>query len=454
MSVHDGLPLPQRRRAVVAIALGMTLAVLDGAVANVALPTIARDVQASNAASIWVVNAYQLVITMSLLPLAAVGDAFGHRRVYRAGLVVFTAMSLACALSDSLVSLTVSRIFQGFGAAALMSVNTALVRFTYPRAVLGRGIGINAMVVATSSAIGPSVAAAILSVAPWPWLFAVNIPIGLAALIAARALPQTNRTSQRFDVRSAALNALTFGLLIVGIDGVGHGENWAMVGLELIGAVMAGTALVLRQLNRQSPLLPLDLLRIPIFALSIGTSICSFMAQMMAYVSLPFYLENTLGRSQVETGLLMTPWPLTLAVVAPFAGRLADRFSAGLLGSTGLILLAGGLAALALLPAHPATADIVWRLIMCGLGFGLFQTPNNRAIITSAPHERSGGAGGMLSTARLLGQTTGAALVAVMFSFFPLHGNTTAMAVGACFAAGAALVSGFRLMDFDKPAAE
>ena len=222
MGVDDGLPLPQRHRAMLAIALGMTLSVLDGAIANVALPTIARDVHASDASSIWVVNAYQLIITMSLLPLAAVGDTFGHRRVYRTGLVVFTVMSLACALSDSLVSLTLSRIFQGFGAAGLMSVSSALVRFTYPRRMLGRGIGINAMVIATSSAIGPSVASAILSVASWQWLFAVNIPIGIAALVAARALPQPGRSQQRFDWQSAVLNALTFGLFIVGIDGIGH----------------------------------------------------------------------------------------------------------------------------------------------------------------------------------------------------------------------------------------
>ncbi len=454
MGVDDGLPLPQRHRAVLTIALGMTLSVLDASIANVALPTIARDVQASDAASIWVVNAYQLVITMSLLPLAAVGDTFGHRQVYRVGLVIFTAMSLACALSGSLWALTLSRVFQGFGAAALMSVNTALIRFTYPRAMLGRGIGINAMVIAISSAVGPSVASAILSVASWQWLFAVNVPIGIAALVAARALPQTVRSPQRFDWQSAVLNALTFGLFIIGIDGIGHGEGWLMVVAELAAAAVAGFALVRRQLNQKSPLLPLDLLRIPIFALSIGTSICSFIAQMLAYVSLPFYLQNVLGRTQVETGLLMTPWPLTLAVVAPVAGRLADRYSAGLLGSAGLTFMAAGLAALALLPAHPTTSDITWRLVLCGLGFGLFQSPNNRAIVSAAPRERSGSAGGMMGTARVLGQTTGAALVAVLFNLFPGHGNTTAMALGACFAAGAALVSGLRLFEFGRAAME
>jgi DHA2 family multidrug resistance protein-like MFS transporter len=157
----DGLPVPRRYWAILTIALGLVLAVMDGAIANIALPTIARDLDASPAFSIWIVNGYQLAITISLLPLASLGEIVGYRRVYLAGLVLFTVASLACTLSNGLLMLTTSRIVQGFGAAGIMSVNTALVRFIYPRARLGRGIGINAMVVAISAAVGPSVAAAI-----------------------------------------------------------------------------------------------------------------------------------------------------------------------------------------------------------------------------------------------------------------------------------------------------
>jgi DHA2 family multidrug resistance protein-like MFS transporter len=215
---------------------------------------------------------------------------------------------------------------------------------------------------------------------------------------------------------------------------------------ELVLGCAAGLLLFARQLSRRNPLLPVDLLRIPIFALSIGTSICSFAAQTLAYVSLPFFLQDALGRSQVATGLLMTPWPLTVAVVAPIAGRLADRYSAGLLGGGGLLAMAAGLVLLAMLPAHPATPDIIWRMVICGLGFGLFQTPNNRAMIAVAPRSRTGAAGGMLSTARLLGQTSGAALVAVVFGLVPRHGTTVTLLVGAGFALGAACVSMLRLM--------
>lgn len=451
----DGVPLPQRYGAILTIGLGLMLAVLDGAIANVALPTIARDVHASPSASIWVVNAYQLTVTISLLPLASLGDILGYRRVYQVGLAVFTVASLACAMSDSLLTLTLARIIQGFGAAGIMSVNGALIRFIYPRQMLGRGVGINATIASVSSALGPTVAAAILSVAHWPWLFAVNVPIGLvAAVIALRTLPSTPRSGQRFDTASAGMTALTFALLITAIDGLGHGENYLMIGIEAIIALGVGTFCVMRQMSQPSPLLPVDLMRNPLFALSVATSVCAFAAQGLAYVSLPFLFEDTLGRSQVVTGLLMTPWPLTVAVVAPLAGRLSDRYPAGILGGIGLAIMATGLAMVALLPAHPSVLNIIWRMTICGLGFGLFNTPNNRAIIVTAPRSRSGGASGMQASARLFGQTTGAALVALVFGLFSAHGTLIALGVAAVVAGTAALVSLTRLMDHSAPVAE
>lgn len=443
----DGLPPPQRYWAIAVVALGITMAVLDSAIANVALPTIAKDLNAAPADSIWVVNAYQLVITILMLPLASLGEVIGYRRVYRVGLVVFTFASLGCALSDSLVMLSAARVVQGIGAAAMLSVNSALVRFIYPSRLLGRGIGINAFVVAVSAAVGPTVAAGILSIASWPWLFAVNVPIGVVTLIAARMLPHTPRSGRRFDMPSALLNALFFGLLIIAIDGVGHGGHALYTAFAFVGAAFAGVALVMRQLPQTSPLLPVDLLRIPMFGLSIATSVCSFAAQMLAYVSIPFYFQDLLGRSDVATGLLMTPWPLATAVLAPIAGRLADRHSAGILGALGLVVFAAGLWLLALLPAAPGDADIVWRMALCGAGFGLFQSPNNRAIITSAPRERSGGASGMLGTARLLGQTIGAALVALMFSLVGGRATVWALGLAAVIALLAAAVSCTRLID-------
>jgi DHA2 family multidrug resistance protein-like MFS transporter len=436
------------------IALALTLAVLDSAIANVALPTIARNLRASAAGSIWIVNAYQLAITISLLPLASLGDRIGYRRIYLGGLMLFTIASLGCALSTSLPMLALARVVQGFGAAGIMSVNTALVRMIYPRTQLGRGIAINAMVVAVSSAVGPTVASGVLAVAAWPWLFAKNVPIGNAAIDGGfKALPLNPGHESPYDYLSAVMNAFVFGLLIFALDGLGHGEQRGYVVLEVLAAVVIGYFFVRRQLTQAAPLLPIDLLRIPVFALSIGTSVCSFCAQMLAFVSLPFLLQDTLGLSQVETGLLMTPWPAVIIVAAPIAGVLADKVSSGWLGGVGLATLTAGLLLLATLGAHPEPMQIAWRMALCGVGFGIFQSPNNRTILASAPRERSGGASGMLGTARLTGQTLGAALVALIFGVAPHHGPTVALYVAAGFSALAAVVSMMRITQRANPQA-
>jgi DHA2 family multidrug resistance protein-like MFS transporter len=451
----DGLPLPQRYWAILTIALGLIMAVMDGAIANVALPTIAKDLDAAPAFSIWIVNGYQLAITISLLPLASLGEIIGYRRVYLAGLVLFTLASVFCALSHSLLLLTLARIIQGFGAAGIMSVNTALVRFIYPRAQLGRGIGINAMVVAVSAALGPTVAAGILAVATWPYLFAVNIPAGLAALaLGWHYLPHIARASHMFDWQSACLSALTFGFAIAAIDSAGHGETWAVCLPELAVAALAGALLAYRQTHMASPLLPVDLLRIPVFALSIATSIASFCGQMLALTAIPFYLQNRFGYSAVQIGLFITPWPITVAFAAPIAGRLVERYPAGLLGGIGLVLFAAGLGALALIPADPSALNVIWRMALAGAGFGLFQTPNNRTMIAAAPRERSGGASGMLGTARLLGQTTGAALVALFLARNPADGAQISLFAGAGFALLGAALSMLRLSEAGARGAE
>ena len=415
---QDGLPIPRRYWSVVSIWLALTMAVLDGAIANVALPVIAHQLGASPASSIWVINAYQLTITILLLPLAALGDRIGYKRIYIPGLALFTIGSVGCALGGTLPLLIAARVFQGVGAACIMSMNAALVRATYPANMLGRGIGYNAMVLSMSAAVGPTLAALILSVASWPWLFLINLPIGIAALIVGRkSLPDPHGHGQPFDWPSALLSAAMMGCIVFGAEM--FAREGAVLGLLMVVAgVGAGTALVLREWREKLPLMPLDLLRIPIFSLSIGTSVVSFAAQMLAYVALPFLLQSVLGRSVFATGLLMTPWPIAVGIAAPFAGRLADKVPAGLLGGIGLAIFAAGLFALSQLGSSPDNLDIAWRMAVCGLGFGLFQSPNNRTIVSAAPKPRSGAAGGMLATARLLGQTAGAVSVGAAFHLF------------------------------------
>jgi DHA2 family multidrug resistance protein-like MFS transporter len=449
-TADDGLPLPQRYWAILNLAVGLALSVLDSAIANIALPAIAKEIHASAGDSIWVINAYQLAVVISLLPLASLGDIFGYRRIYMIGLAVFTGAALLSALSHSLMMLTIGRALQGLGAAGMMSVNTALVRFTYPRRQLGRGIAMVSVVVSISSAAGPSAAAAILAVASWPWLFAISVPIGLVTLpMSLRLLPNTPPSEHRFDLMSAVLSAFAFAFLISGINSIGHHHPVNIVLLELAGAVLFGYALVRRQEALPMPLLPVDLFKRPVFALSVATSVSAFVAQGIVFVALPFYFQDVIGRSQVETGLLITPWPVTVAMIAPIAGRLADRYPAGILGGIGLGVLSFGFLLVALMPAQPGDIDIVWRIIICGLGFGFFQSPNNRAIVSSAPRERSGGAGAIQATARLLGQTVGAAAVALVFGISGSAAGTSptaAILLAAGFSALAALASLSRLL--------
>lgn len=443
----DGLPRRERLEAVLAISAAMVMATLDSAVTNTALPTIAADLGAHAADAIWVVNAYQIAMIATLLPLAALGDILGHKRVYIAGLVLFTATSLACGLAWSLPSLVAARGLQGLGAAAIMSVNTALLRFIYPARMLGRGVGLNAMVVAIGFTLGPTVASAILSVASWHWLFLVNGPAGtLAILLALRSLPATARAAHGFDAIAALLCGGFFTAVIMGLEGIAHGSGWGLVAAEWMLALLCLLALIRRQAGHPAPMLAMDLFRRPVFALSAGTAFCSFAAQGLAFVSLPFLLQTVLGRSQVETGFLITPWPVVVAIAAPLAGRLSDRYPAGILGGCGLVALSLGMAALALLPADASDAGIVCRMILCGAGFGFFQSPNLRALLMSAPPGRSGGASGIVATARLLGQTTGAALVALCLTLSLDIGPVLALWLGCGFAAAGSVLSVLRLL--------
>jgi len=441
----DGLPVPRRYWAIAAIALAITMSVLDSTIVNVALPTIARELHADSAASIWVINAYQLAILIVLLPLSALGETIGYRRISQTGLAVFTLASLACAFAPSLLTLSVARVIQGFGAAGIMSVNGALVRFTYPHRYLGRAMGINAFVVATSAALGPTIAAAVLAVAHWRWLFGINVPLGvIAILIALYALPDNERTAGRFNIGGAALYAGAFGLLLSGLQSLAHHAATAFALVQIGSGCVLGWLLARHELPRLAPIIPFDLLRSRLFSLSLATSICSFTAQMSAFVALPFEIQR-LGHSAVETGLFMTPWPLALALTAPVAGRLADRYPAGLLGGLGLLVLAAGLVSLALFPASGSAVGLVGRMALCGVGFGLFQSPNNRTIMAAAPRARSGAAGGMLSAARLLGQSLGAAAVAILFRAYADAGSNFALGLAAVLALTGAVVSAVRL---------
>lgn len=428
--------MPKPYLAMAAVLLAIMMAVLDITIINVALPTLSQNFNVTPADTIWIVNAYQIAVTTTLLPFASLGEIHGYRRIFMIGITVFMIASVLCVLSGSFWMLTASRVIQGLGASCIMSVNTALIRLIYPPERLGRGMGANAMVVAVSTAAGPSIAGTILSFGSWHWLFAINIPIGLAALIISyRMLPHNPETGRlrKFDKSGAVANVVFFGLLIGVLEGLAHDGDTRIVAFQIVLLVAFGTLFIRRQLKETAPVLPVDLMKIPIFSLSIGSSVISFTAQMLAMVSLPFFMQDMLGYSAAQTGLLLTPWPLATILTAPVAGRLVERIHPGLLGGIGMFVFSLGLFILYLLPPAPEGWNIAWRMALCGVGIGLFQTPNNVTIVSSAPARRSGGASGMLGTARLLGQTLGATLVALLFHVFLGEAQTEACLLAALF---------------------
>ena len=417
----DGLHRPRIHYAMVATFSGLFLAVLDGTICNVALPSISEDLQVSSSDSIWIINAFQLVIMMSLLPFSSLGELFGYKRIYLFGVAVFTVGSLFCSLTATLPLLVVARVFQGIGAAMIMSVNTSLVRIIYPKRHLGKGVGLNATVVAIASVAGPTLAAAILSVASWPWLFAINVPVGIITFYLGRKYLPANPTrvlGRRFKWKEALFNALTFGLLIGCIEAYSHDVSHTTILAGAVCLLFVGVQYVRMQLHDKYPMLPFDLLKIPAFSLSVVTSVLSFTSQMLAMVAMPFLLVNTFHYEAVGTGLLMTSWPLVIVFVAPMAGWLVGKVHPGILGGIGLTIMSAGCFLLAFVPVDTTPLGLVWRLMLCGMGFGFFQSPNNHMLLSSAPPHRTGSASGMLATARLLGQTTGAALVALLFHLF------------------------------------
>lgn len=406
--------------AVIAILIVLVMTVLDVTLVNVSLPVLADDFGISDSMTVWIVTIYQLVITVLLLPLSSAGDLYSYRRNFLTGVIIFTLASALCAVSQTFGMIITARALQGVGAACVMSVNIALTRLIYPREILGRGLALNAMVIAIATAAGPTIAGCILSVASWHWLFLINIPFGIIAFIIGKRLlprnPHRERTA-KFDWISAVENVIVFGLIFYSLGSFARKGDIPTNICMLAAGITVGVFYVRRQLHHELPMLPVDLFRIKLYSLSIATSVCSFIAQNMAMISLPFLFLNRFGFSEITTGLLMTPWSLATMITSPIAARFVERHNPGATAAAGMGVYATGIILLATLPLTGTTElNIVWRMAVCGIGFGMFQTPNNVVMVIATPPHRTGGAGGMQSTARLVGQTLGATLVTLIFA--------------------------------------
>ena len=432
----------QRRMAILSLMTVVMLASLDTTISNTALPNIVRDLQTSEASVIWIANAYQIAMIAMLLPFAALGDAIGYRKVYLSGLCLFCFASLLCGVASSLDGVVFGRLLQGIGAAAIMSVNMAFIRYIYPSHRLGKGLSLNALIVALGFALGPLFASIILSWMSWHWLFLLNVPIGCVALgLAIRYLPVVPGHHAGFDYLSGGLCAAFLGLLGLGFCLI----NPMWVTVALLSSLICLITLFRRQAHHPAPILATDLLKRPIIGLSSATSICAFATQALALISLPFLFQNHLNISLIDTGFLLTTWPAVVAIMAIVVSSLSDRFSAGVLCSIGLTILSLGMFGLTMLSPTSTHLTIISVLVICGVGFGLYQAPNMKAIMSNAPVHRSGGASGIVAISRLMGQTCGAALVAQCFHIWQQQGPEMALWLGCFCAALGCVFSLFRL---------
>ena len=452
-ALPDGMQGSARKLAMAVIVCGLMICVLDSTMLNMALPQMARQWQIDPAYTLWVVNANQISSLVLLLPLAALGDRLGYKRVYLWGMLVFGLASVVAAMAPSLPWLIAARALQGMGMAGVLSVNGALVRQIYSRSMLGQGMALNSMVVALSTVSGPVLAALVLSVVSWRWLFCLHLPLALWVCWLGRKslpLPAQSAGMRGLSWWDVVLNVTMFAAIFLALDRISHyqpgqGVWWAVIWLCV--GLAAGYVYVQRQKPQAQPMLPLDLLRIPVFRLSMGASVCAFSAQTMAFLAMPFLLIESHGISTAQAGLLISAWPLALAVVAPIVGRKIGIIPAGRLGAMGMVLFAAGLWALAWVPVGAAAWDMAWRMALCGAGFAMFQSPNNHTIVTSAPVYRSGAASGMLGTARHTGQGLGAVCLAgafVLWSGTEGLAEQRAMWLAGGFALLAALFSGLR----------
>lgn len=406
---------------------------------NVALPRISTSLDVPAANAVWVVNAYGLTVAITLLPFASLAERIGFKRMFRIGLATFMLGAIASAMATSIESLIVSRIVQGLGASSIMCLFGGLMRHVYPLKLLSRGIAINAMNVAVTSVMGPTISSVILTFTDWRWVFVSPIPLVILAALVARHLPDVPTTKSQFDYKAALLSAVAIGLFVVGLDLL---SKQTLNALLCLAAGVLIAAWVLRLSSGQTrPLVPVDLFRIGAVRSALAASVSSFAAQMATFVALPFYLYSTYGHDSMTVGLLMACWPLGAVIMAAVASRLADRIEVSILCAIGAAAMASGSLLIFLLPASVSMPWLMAAMMLGGLGFGFFQTPNNRALLGAAPRERAGAIGGLQAVTRVFGQTMGAALVATGFAASVAWGPGIGLLIGTAFGVVALVVN-------------
>src|SRR5438132_539622 len=416
----DGQEHANKWAVLAILAIGIFMATLDTSIVNISLPTIAHYFGVPlNGAIEWVIIAYLVVIAGVLLTTGRLADMIGRKPIWVAGLIIFTTGSAICGASVSLGMLIAARALQGLGGAFIMAVSPAMLTSAFPAHERGRALGMNAVIVALGVSVGPTLGGIITEHFTWRWIFYVNVPIGIIGVIATLRIltERMHRNPGRFDPVGAVL--LGIGLVALTL-GLSFGQEWGWNSPLLIGtlvvSILAIVTLVIIERRVSNPIIDFSLLKRRVFLSANISLILSFLALFAVSFMLPFYLEELRGFSTAEAGLLLTPLPLTIAVIAPFSGALADRIGTRWLAAGGLTIACIGLVFISQLDAHSSVWDIIWRLVVTGAGQALFQSPNNSALMGAAPRDRQGSASGFLATGRVIGQSLSVALAGAIFA--------------------------------------
>ncbi len=407
------------------VSLGSLMATLDGSIINIALPAIQKDFRIDLTTVEWVVVAYLLVVGSLLLPFGRLGEVLTFKRVYLVGFAVFTLASVACGAAPNEGALIGFRVVQAVGAAMIMAMGPAIVARTFPANERGRALGINGVSVSIGLSLGPALGGILTQAATGRAIFLINVPIGIFAILwAARILPEEEPgKGQAFDVRGAMLSGVALFALLLALS---EGQSWGWTSLTIVALFVAfvvlGAAFIYVERRALQPMIDLALFKIRPFTAGLVSVVVAFAGLFTATFLLPFLLQQARGFSPIEAGLLLTPVPITMAIVAPLSGTVSDRLGPRLPATAGMAIMVLGLLSLTQLPVDFALPDLIWRLVLLGIGQGLFMSPNSSAVLGSVPRPRVGTASGTLAQMRVNGQALGIALsAAIVATRLPFH---------------------------------
>jgi EmrB/QacA subfamily drug resistance transporter len=419
-----------------AVAMGIFLATIDGSIVNLALPTLVRDLQSDFTTVQWVVLSYLLALATLTLGVGRLADIKGKKPIYTAGFIIFTVGSVLCGLSPTIYWLIASRVLQAVGAAMVIALGAAILTEAFPPSERGKALGLFGTIVSIGIVVGPTLGGILIDIFSWHAIFFVNLPVGiLGTALSVRFVPAVQPPGgQRFDLLGAAMlcTSLLCLSLAMTIGPVIGFTNLRTISL-FAGFVIFLLVFISTELRVSQPMIDLHLFRNRQLSVNLITGFLTFVAVSGTFILMPFYLENVRGFDTRQVGLLLVAVPVGLGIMSPISGALSDRLGTHRITVIGLVILLAGYYALSTLNSSTGVAGFMLRIAPIGVGMGIFQSPNNSAIMGSAPRERLGIVSGLLSITRTIGQTTGIALLGAIwasrvfaYAGMPVPGGATA----------------------------